>query len=105
MTENYDYLEQIATRANLHVQTLEKTKDYLVEKRITDKNLIRDALIIGQVWASDTAGKPLTHNDLMMYLGNDDGPTLDYNEIVLDEEHKGKTLNELLELVVKRKLK
>lgn len=102
MTENIEYLEKLATRANLHVQTLEKTKDYLVEKRITDKEIIRDALIIGQVWASDLLGMPLTHNDLMMYLGNDDMMTLDYNEIVLDEEHKGKTLNELLDLVVNR---
>lgn len=103
MSENAEYLDQIALRANLHVQTIEKTKDFLVDNEITDKDIIRDALVIGQVWASDTVGKPLTQNDLMMYLGNDDAPLLDYHEIVLDSEHKGKTLNEVLELVINRK--
>jgi hypothetical protein len=103
MNENFEYLDQIATRASLHKKTLDQTKEFLIKHKIKDANIIRDALILGQVWASDLLGKPITHNDILMYLGTEEPPVADYNEIVLDEKHKNKTLHEILRLVIKRK--
>jgi phosphomevalonate kinase len=99
--ENHEYLYNIATKASLHNQTLNQTKKYLISKNITDYNKIQNALIVGQVWASHMYGSPLTQQDLLVYLGNEE-VIHDHKEITLDESFVGLTLNEILEIVTTR---
>lgn len=105
MNESQEYLEGIATRVEMHVQTLKKTKDFLIEKKVTDYDKIQDCLIIGQVWASDMMGRSLTYHDLMLFLGNDDSKIVDHHEINLEERFRGKTLFEVLNEILARRKK
>lgn len=102
MTSNFEinnYLEKIATRATLHNQTLLKTRQYLIDNSITDHTKIENALVVGQVWASEMYGSALSQHDLLLYLGNDDPPTMDHKNIVLEEKFRNKTLNEVLDII------
>ena len=96
------YLNNIADKVSLYVQAKQNAIDFLVKKEIKNRNSIQNCLIMSQIWTASQIDDNITLNDIMIYLGNTESADddLDMKEVILDNDMKHLTLNEILEVAL-----
>jgi hypothetical protein len=96
------YLNNIADKVSLYVQAKQNAIDFLVKKEIKNRNSIQNCLIMSQIWTASQIDDNITLNDIMIYLGNTESADddLDMKEVILDDDMKHLTLNEILEVAL-----
>lgn len=96
------YLYNIADKVSLYAKAKQNAIDFLVKNEIKDRNSIQNCLIMSQIWTAAQIDDTITINDIMIYLGNSEpaDDDLDMKEVVLDDEMKHLTLNEILEVAL-----
>jgi len=95
------YLENIANKVKLYADAKEQAIQWLVGKKITDKNKIQNALIMSQIWLAHNLNEEITMSELLIYLGDtNDFTELDARVIQLDEDMQDLGLKEVLEASV-----
>lgn len=100
--ENTQYLENIATRVELFHNAKDLAAQYLINKKIKNRKKIENCILMSQVWVADSLGESITMEDIMIYLGSNEDELFDglSEEITLTNDLKGKTLPELLDIVI-----
>ena len=98
------YLYNIADKVSLYVQAKQNAIDFLVKNEIKDRNSIQNCLIMSQIWTASQINDNITLNDIMIYLGNNEpvDDDLDMKEVILDDDMKHLTLNEILEAALEK---
>lgn len=96
------YLNNIADKVSLYVQAKQNAIDFLVKKEIKNRNSIQNCLIMSQIWTASQIDDNIKLNDIMIYLGNTESADddLDMKEVILDDDMKHLTLNEILEVAL-----
>ena len=98
------YLYNIADKVSLYVQAKQNAIDFLEKKEIKNRNSIQNCLIMSQIWTASQIDDNITLNDIMIYLGNTESADddLDMKEVILDDDMKHLTLNEILEVALEK---
>ena len=96
--ENEIYLQNIANKVELYSKARNDTVQYLIKKKIVNRRKIENCVIMSQIWMANQLNETLTFQQLMIQLGAEEDNSLE--EFQLEESLKGKTLTQLLDIVV-----
>lgn len=103
MTEELEYLLDIASRVESQKKAMDFTKEYLIKKRIRDLKKIENCLVMSQIWAATKYQPYIKVADVLIFLGSTDDLPDENEDLALSEELKELNLKEILDLIIKRK--
>jgi hypothetical protein len=96
--ENKIYLQNIANKVELYNKARNDTVQYLIKRKIVNKRKVENCIIMSQIWMANQINETLTFQQLMIQLGADEEGSSE--EFHLEESLKGKTLTQILDIVV-----